>query len=1088
MLVIGDVVVAAPADLIAAARCEFAVLRALDAETASPRADSAAELDRLLAGNERTLAALRSGAAELTDAVLFDGRTAATAERLVRADHRVRYTPVTAGGADPVRAALELAACADLLSAAGALPAPVLRIGGTELPLDAALPVYLARRERFEHIATEQSAELLPVQWGDPRYLACGRCGACRAAARTARDVGLVAGIDPGTAALLRGAGIGTVDRLARSTAELPGLPVRTATALRRQARVQVRADAAGHPVTDTAGADALAALPPATPGDIGIATAPGPALLVAGQDFALRIPFGANGLRPVLERLRAEIPGAHLYHHGAEVRALLYAHQTGPGDEELLEELFAAEAVVDLAPVVRSTLVLAGEPEPPPEPLRPGVRAPVYRVAQVAAALDRLVPVAPTTPGPPHDAPAPAPGGPYPPATSDPAAPGSGHPSDHPAQGGSAPVARTEPAAETDANGVLRIRAALRRLADRYGIRPRPPLPRAPDPDGPSSLEAALAEFARARADSGHPAALLAEALGHHRRQRGPLWDAHRARRADPVADWADEPGVLVAEWGTVDTKWHRPPHGTGLRRYLTLTGRFGTGAGSRLGSTVPAPGTPVHAYYDQPDPAAPGLRTVTAAVVLGCSPDTEFADTVRLEEVLPEGREPSDAMPIALAPRPPHPDPAVDRALEELADAVLVTLPDMPTGAPFDLLARRRPRLRGGLPGLPPVHGDHAAAITEAARALDDSVLAVQAPAGTGKISTIARVVARLLTGDRWRIGITAPDGHRTVEQLLDAVVRAGVLPELVAKKDAISVAPEWAVIDGARYPRFLETAVNGCVVGGLPADFADPAQVPRGALDLLIVADAGRCAPAEALAASVSARSLLLLGDLEHAGPPRSALGLRIGPHRTVPAATGYLLDRTWRLHPAVCGPLSALWYDGRLSAARTVTGGRALDVVPPGIETVLIPHRGHSTVCEPEAREVVRRVRTLLTGTWTSGGGARRLHPHDIFVVAPYGPQVALIRTLLERARIDDVLVGTPERFRGREAAVVLVSATVSAPVDAPGAVRALVAARVLRAALGRALWHATIIRSPLLTEYLPADPAELAELSALLRLR
>ncbi|WP_067652700.1 AAA domain-containing protein [Nocardia harenae] len=1054
MLVIGDVVVAAPADLIAAARCEFAVLRALDAEIASPRADSAAERDRLLAGNERTIAALRRGATEITDAVLFDGRTAASAPRLLRADHRVRYTPATADATDPVRAALELAACADLLSAAGALPAPVLRIGGSDFPLDSALPVHLARRERFEHIVAEQAAELLPVQWGDPRYLACGRCAACRAAARTARDVGLVAGIDPGTAALLRGSGIGTVDRLASSTAELPGLPVRTATALRRQARVQVRADAAGHPVADTAGADALAALPPSAPGDIGIAVGPGPALLVAGPELALRIPFGANGLRPVLERLRAGIPGAHLYHHGAEVRALLHAHQTGPGDEELLEELFAAEAVVDLAPIVRSTLVLAGQPEPAPEPVLPGVRAPVYRVAQVAAALDHLVP---------PDAAEASPADIRPPA--------------EPALG-----------AQTDAHRVLRIRAALRTLADRYGIPPRPPLPRAVVSEGPSSLEAALAEFARARADAAHPAALLADALGYHRRQRGPRWDAHRARRADPVADWADEPGVLVAEWGTVDTKWHRPPHGTGLRRYLTLTGRFGTGAGSHLGSTVPAPGTPVHAYYDQPDPAAPGLRTVTAAVVLGCSPDTEFADTVRLEEVLPDGREPSDALPIALAPRPPYPDPAVDRALEELADAVLVTLPDMPPGAPFDLLARRPPRLRRGRPGLPPVHGDHAAAITEAVRALDDSVLAVQAPAGTGKVTTIARVVARLLTGDRLRIGITAPDGHGTVEQLLDAVVRAGVLPELVAKKDVISVAPEWAVIDGPRYPRFLGTAVNGCVVGGLPADFADPAQVPRGALDLLIVADAGRCAPADALAAAVSARSLLLLGDLEHAGPPGSALELRIGPHRTVPAATGYLLDRTWRLHPAVCGPLSALWYDGRLGAAETVTGGRALDVVPPGIETVLIPHRGHSTVCEPEAREVVRRVRTLLTGTWTSGGSARRLHPHDIFVVAPYGPQVALIRTLLERARIDDVLVGTPERFRGREAAVVLVSATVSAPVDAPGAVRALVAARLLRGALGRALWHATIIRSPLLTEFLPADPAELAELSALLRLR
>lgn len=1082
MLVHGDAVVAATADLIAAAHCEFAVLRALDAELASPAPESAARLERVREGHARTAAALDAGAPEIVDAILFDGRFTAGPVRLLRADHRVRYAPAADTGT-PVAAALELAACAALLEAAGALAAPTVLLPGDpgdggaerpgraaarrEFPLDSVLPVYRARRDRFAAVVAEQAAELLPVQWGDPRYQACGRCAACREAARAARDVGLVAGADRGTAAALRAAGIGTVERLAHSTDDVPGLPLRTLTTLRRQARVQVRAEAAGHPVTDIAGTDALGALPPAHPGDVALALLapdlPGTAVLsVAGDPEIARItlPRGTSALRAVLERVRARIPGAHLYHHGAGLRALLRARLTGPGEEELLEELFAADAVVDLAPVVRSVLVLAAAPGTPasagthddrvpgvPPVSVPGeVPAPGYDLATVAAAADRLAHALGPAPAPRRD---------------------------------TAGVVPDTPAAQ-----VLRVRDVLRALAAAHDIPPRAPLPRAADPDGPSSLEAALAEFARARADSTHPAGLLAEALGHHRRQRAPLWDAHRARREHPVADWADDQGVLVAEWGTVDTKWHRPPHGSGLRRYLTLTGRFGTGAGARQGSTVPAPGTLVHAYYDQPDPAAPGLRTVTTAVVLGCSPDTEFADTVRLEELLPEAAEPVDALPIAVAPRPPDPDRAVQRALEELADAVLVALPEMPDGAAFDLLARRPPRLRPGVAELPPVHGDHAAAITAAVRALDESVLAVQAPAGTGKVATTARVVSRLLGRDRWRVGITAPDGHSTVEQLLDAVVRAGVLPELVGKKDVVSVAPEWAVLDAARYSRFLENAVNGCVLGGLPGDFADPALVPPGALDLLIVADAGRCAPADALAAAVSARSLLLLGDPE---TTPSALSLRIGAHRTVPAAAGYLLDRTWRLHPSICGPLSALWYDGRLGAAETVTGTRTLDVAPPGIETVLVPHRGHTTVCEPEAREVVRRVRTLLTGTWTTGSTTRRLHPHDIFVVAPYGPQVALIRTLLERARIDDVLVGTPERFRGREAAVVLVSCTVSAPADAPEAVRSLIAGRMLRAAVGRALWHATIIRSPLLTGYLPGDIAELTELSAFLRL-
>ncbi|WP_301182436.1 AAA domain-containing protein, partial [Nocardia farcinica] len=77
-----------------------------------------------------------------------------------------------------------------------------------------------------------------------------------------------------------------------------------------------------------------------------------------------------------------------------------------------------------------------------------------------------------------------------------------------------------------------------------------------------------------------------------------------------------------------------------------------------------------------------------------------------------------------------------------------------------------------------------------------------------------------------------------------------------------------------------------------------------------------------------------------------------------------------------------------------------------------------------------------MRGLLGRTWRQGVPARPLHPHDILVVTPYHAQVARIRTLLSRARIEDVVVGTADRFRGREATVVLISMTTSSPGDAP----------------------------------------------------
>ncbi|MBL1076187.1 AAA family ATPase [Nocardia sp. 2] len=648
----------------------------------------------------------------------------------------------------------------------------------------------------------------------------------------------------------------------------------------------------------------------------------------------------------------------------------------------------------------------------------------------------------------------------------------------------------------DSGAESVLRLRDWLLDLASEHGVRPgrRPWFDGAFD-TSPDEVEAALREFGEGggiapeqRCEAQTAAAFTAAVLGYHRRERQPLWWAHADRLDHPVEEWADTQGVLIADWGAVDTDWHSGSDGR-MRRYLTLTGRLGTG-------NPPPPGTSVLTLYDRPAPGmpvAPGRRALAYATVLGCSLDANFDDVVRVVELLPGGCEPYGELPSAIAPCPPGRDVDVEEALEDIAHHLLVTLPQVPGTAVFDVLCGRAPRLLSG-GALPEVRGDHAAAVTAALRDLDNSYVAVQGPPGTGKTDATARAVEKLVTRHRWRVGVVARS-HAAVEHALDAVVEVGVLPELVAKADARSVASEWLGIEASKYQRFLDNAVNGCVVGGLPADFTDPERIPRDSLDLLVIADAGRFPLAEAVAVALCARNLLLVGDPApatghgiHPEPVHeSVLGRLFGAHRTLPAEYGYFLERTWRMHPRMCGPVSRLRYDNRLRSNETVTLARELDGIPPGVRTVTVEHHGNGTESAEEAREIVRQVRTLLGLPWHTGAVTRRLHPHDILVVAPYHAQVARIRTLLSRARIEDVLVGTPDHFQGREAAVVLVSMTTSAPKDAPHGVGALLSRHWLTSAISRAMWSAVIVRSPLLTEYLPATTAELSDLAAVLQL-
>lgn len=132
-----------------------------------------------------------------------------------------------------VAALMEAAACARMVRDNGFDVDPWVRIrdgAGAEriYELGPADTVYAARRIRLAAILTAKQDELLPVQWGDRRYLACGRCASCTAELVAGRDLLLVAGMRPSVRAQLRDAGITTVDRLAAADSSVTGVAVQT--------------------------------------------------------------------------------------------------------------------------------------------------------------------------------------------------------------------------------------------------------------------------------------------------------------------------------------------------------------------------------------------------------------------------------------------------------------------------------------------------------------------------------------------------------------------------------------------------------------------------------------------------------------------------------------------------------------------------------------------------------------------------------------------------------------------------------------------------------------------------------------------
>jgi len=562
-----------------------------------------------------------------------------------------------------------------------------------------------------------------------------------------------------------------------------------------------------------------------------------------------------------------------------------------------------------------------------------------------------------------------------------------------------------------------------------------------------------ALRQALLAGADEGDERWLAAQLLEYHRREDRPVWWQFFRRlesTEDELRDWDSE---AIAGLEPTDD----PPEP--VKRSLVHTLRF-------------PPQQHKLSAGDVVDPATEADEEIVSV-------DDERG-LLRLKRGPSRKEEP---LPRALIPGGPWITTAQREALARLARELLE-----PQG--------RYEALRGILRrDLPPrgelVHTNDLDELKRLVSRLRDTHLFIQGPPGSGKTWTGARLIVHLLREGR-RVGICAPS-HKAIHKLLDEV-------EVVA-------AAEHVVFRGIKRGDDEESSYEGrCVTTSSDIEACRDPEVRLVAgttwlhareemnetLDYLFVDEAGQVSLADALAVGTAARNLVFLGDplqlaqvsqgVHPGGTGCSVLEHLLGDATTIPPERGVFLERTWRMHPAVCSFVSEVVYDGRLEPApgrerQSITG------VGAGLRYVPVEHEGRSQAAPEEAEAIAAEIEHLVGRTFTDAEGATRpLRHEDVLVVAPYNQQVRCLRGALPPA----VRVGTVDKFQGQEAPVVFYSTTSSSGEEVPRGLEFLFSRNRLNVAISRAQCLAVLVGSPRLLDVRTRSVDQMRLVNALCR--
>jgi predicted RecB family nuclease len=430
-------------------------------------------------------------------------------------------------------------------------------------------------------------------------------------------------------------------------------------------------------------------------------------------------------------------------------------------------------------------------------------------------------------------------------------------------------------------------------------------------------------------------------------------------------------------------------------------------------------------------------------------------------------------------------------DKLEERLCDMVESLFDGKATGAINSILAKAAPNFNEVQNYLPitrkryPDDDAYLNAMIKAVQSMDHSCLCIQGPPGAGKTSTAKDVIAALVRQDK-RIGILS-NSHAAILNLLDEVYH-------VTQGQGFRVAKIGGL--GSNQTQFREKYPeehypNYCyrtsmsfttrepygsfsVIGATVFAFASDIAFEH-PLDYLFVDEASQVALANLVAVAGAAKNIVLMGDQMQLEQPTqgahpdnagaSALEYLLDGHSVIPEAKGIFLERTYRMHPDVCRPLSEVVYEGKLNAAEGNEKQR-IEINNPkkitkshGILVVKVNHNGNQQSSGEEARVVAELVDELKTGCFHSKTGeSSQITGKDILIVSPYNMQVNLLKDRIPSG----CAIGTIDKFQGQQAPVVIISMAVSDVEESPRGMEFIFNINRLNVAISRAKALAIIV--------------------------
>jgi len=345
----------------------------------------------------------------------------------------------------------------------------------------------------------------------------------------------------------------------------------------------------------------------------------------------------------------------------------------------------------------------------------------------------------------------------------------------------------------------------------------------------------------------------------------------------------------------------------------------------------------------------------------------------------------------------------------------------------------------------------------LKKAAVALNNSYLAIQGPPGTGKTWTGAHIIHHLITVEKKRVGITA-QSKEAIRNLLEATIKVFEDKKELNLLNAVS-----KFNTNIPHVEYKKSWKNERLITGdfnllasttwLWADEKFSEDFTK--FDYLVIDEAGQLSLIDALVAANGANNLLLLGDpqqlsqVTQASHPfetgASVFEYLLDGEDTISEEMGAFLNKTFRMRPEICKFISEEFYDKRLNHDERCEK-REIGNGVNGLQWLPVNHKEDCVNrSEEEATVITEIVGELLGSRWTKVTKEENkyttkedtLSVEDFMVVAPYNAQVREIQSQLVDAEIAGIdkdtvkrIVGTVDKFQGREAPVVLYSLTTS----------------------------------------------------------